>query len=83
MGQLIAMSVVQGGCGFPFLSEAVFQYICHGSADGIQMDPNDLADGVLRTVIYKVEKMSCGTCTVYVTCKVILCRSTMLRVIQM
>ena len=58
MGQLIAMSVVQGGCGFPFLSEAVFKYICYGSTDGIHMNPNDLADGLLRTVIYKVERMS-------------------------
>ena len=38
MGQLIAMSVVQGGCGFPFFSEAVFDYICHGDVTRIHVD---------------------------------------------
>ena len=54
IGQIIAMSVVQGGCGFPFLSEAVFTYICCGDVTNIKVDPDDLADGILRTVIYKV-----------------------------
>ena len=54
MGQLIAMSVVQGGCGFPFFSEAVFDYICHGDVTIIHVDPNDLSDGVLRVVVCKV-----------------------------
>ena len=57
LGQLIAMSLVQGGCGFPFLSDATFEYICYGDATNVKVDPNDLPDGTLRTVINKVQYM--------------------------
>ena len=48
------MSVVQGGCGLPFLAESVFQYLCDASSHSIRVDPTILSNGVLRTVIYKV-----------------------------
>lgn len=54
MGQYTAMSIMQGGCGFPFLAEPVFDYISTGKYTGIQVDVADVPDVPLKFVLEKV-----------------------------
>ena len=37
-----AMSIVQGGPGFPIFSQAVLDYFSQGSVTGVQIELNDL-----------------------------------------
>ncbi len=37
MRQYITVSVVQGGCGFPFLSESMYDYPSTGKCTGIDV----------------------------------------------
>ena len=41
LGAYFVMSVVQGGCGFPFLAEPVFNYLVDGSMKGINVAVSD------------------------------------------
>lgn len=58
MGQIFSMSVVQVGTGFPFLCDAVFKYLCEGSTNNIEVNPDVLAEGILSSVMYKVVNFS-------------------------
>ena len=48
------MSVVQGGCGFPFMAQPLYNYIVHGSIKGINVSVSDIPDGTLRFIVAKV-----------------------------
>ena len=48
------MSVVQGGCGFPFLSRAVYEYIACGKHTNVDVEEEDIPDMCLRFAIQKV-----------------------------
>ena len=48
------MSVVQGGCGFPFLSRAVYEYIACGKYTNVDVEEEDIPDMCLRFAIQKV-----------------------------
>ena len=48
------MSVVQGGCGFPFLSRAVYEYIVCGKYTNVDVEEEDIPDGCLTFAIKKV-----------------------------
>ena len=48
------MSIIQGGGGFPFLSESVYKYFTTGVCLGIEVENDDIADGTLRFVVSKV-----------------------------
>jgi hypothetical protein len=48
------MSVIQGGCGFPFLARPLFDYLVQGHYKGINVPVEDIPDGTLRFIIEKV-----------------------------
>ena len=48
------MSVVHGGCGFPFLSKAVYEYLSCGKYTSIDVHLEDIPDPTLRFAIQKV-----------------------------
>jgi len=54
LGQYIAMSVVQGGCGLPCLAEPVYEYICSGKCTNLDVDNEEIPDPDLKFVIQKV-----------------------------
>ena len=48
------MSITQGGSGFPFLAEPVYQYICTGECTNVNIATIDIPDPMLRFVVRKV-----------------------------
>ena len=48
------MSVAQGGNGFPFLAEPVYDYLCTGRSTGISISVTDIPDPTLQFVAQKV-----------------------------
>ena len=48
------MSVVQRGCGYPFLAEPLFKYLVDGCMKGINVAVSDIPDGTLRFIVGKV-----------------------------
>ena len=57
LGRYIAMSVAQGGSGFPFLAEPVYKYLCTGECTGIQLSNEDAPDPTLKFVLEKVSDL--------------------------
>ena len=54
MGQLVAVSVVQAGATYPFLSNATFQYICGKRISEIELNASDIPDAEIRNLVEKV-----------------------------
>ena len=54
LGQFVAMSIVQGGSGFPFLAPSVYEYFVTGKCTGITVDNGDIPDHMLKYIIEKV-----------------------------
>lgn len=54
LGQYVAMSIVQGCSGFPFLSEGVYKYFTSGEGLGIVVKNEDVVDYTLRFILNKV-----------------------------
>lgn len=56
-GQLIALSLANGGPGFPCLAETVYSYLCYGLDLKVIPTVDDLTDnetkGKLEQVMYK------------------------------
>lgn len=50
----MAMSVVQGGHGFPFLAPPVYEYLVSGKCTGITVESGDVPDHTLQFVLNKV-----------------------------
>ena len=48
------MSIIQGGGGFPFLSESVYKYFTDKMCLDIQVESKEIGDGTLRFVVSKV-----------------------------
>jgi len=48
------MSIVQGGNGFPFLAEPVYDYLCTGRCTGISVGITTIPDPTLQFVVTKV-----------------------------
>ena len=55
MGTLIAMSVVQGGIGFPVLAPHVYQYMASGDYLSICLPIEDIPDPQVRDLLSQVE----------------------------
>ena len=53
------MSVVQGGCGFPFLAQPVFDYLVQGHYKGMNVPASDIPDVSLRFIMGKVSFLRC------------------------
>ena len=51
------MSIVQGGCGLPYLSKPFFNYLLYGMYTGIStmVAPSDIPDFQLRCIVEKVQ----------------------------
>ena len=51
LGQYVAISIVQGAGGFPFLSETVYKYLTTGVALGVAVEIVDIIDLTLCFVV--------------------------------
>ena len=54
LGQFVAMSIIQGGNGFPFLAPPVYEYFVTGKCTDIAVDNGDIPDHMLQIIIEKV-----------------------------
>ena len=50
----VAMSVIQGGSGFPFLSEPVYSYLCTGKTTSVTVPTVNIPDPTLQFLCEKV-----------------------------
>ena len=53
-GQLIALSLANGGPGFPCLSEAVYSYLCYGLNLRVYPSMDDLPDDDIKDKLEQV-----------------------------
>ena len=54
LGLLVAISVVQTGAVYPFLSNATFQYICGKRTSEIEFNVSDIPDASIRELVKQV-----------------------------
>ena len=54
LGQLVAVSVIQAGATYPFLSNATFQYICGKRTSEIEFNVLDIPDAAIRELVKQV-----------------------------
>ena len=67
VGQLVAMSLAQGGSGFPFFAPSVFKYLKGDSIYGISVPVCEVPDMEVRAVLEKVQSsISCLQLCVHV-----------------
>ena len=55
LGQYVGMSILQGGSGFPFLSDSVYKYLSTGVGLSISVVTEEIGDVTLRFIINKVQ----------------------------
>ena len=53
LGVYMGMSICQGGCGFPYLAESVYAYICTANENALK-ESEDAPDPLLKFVLEKV-----------------------------
>ena len=58
VGQLMAMSLVQGGSGFPFLAPPVYKYLCGQNIEDILVTFEDISDIEISMFLTKVSTLS-------------------------
>lgn len=58
LGQLVAISVVQAGAVYPFLSNATFQYICGKRTSEIEFEASDIPDPSTRELVKQVYSLA-------------------------
>jgi len=56
IGQLMAMSLLQQGSGFPYLAPPVYQYISGVELSAIKVSIEDVSSIEFRSVLEKVRK---------------------------
>ncbi|KAL5457471.1 hypothetical protein EMCRGX_G034735 [Ephydatia muelleri] len=54
LGVLVAMSILQGGCGIPCLSSSVYNYIAYGTCTSAGVNSCDIPDLSLRDTVERV-----------------------------
>ena len=63
LGKFVAMSVTQGGGGFPFLAPPVYEYITTGKYTNIAVSTTDIPDMTLKFAVEKVQYIiMCTVC---------------------
>ena len=62
----MAMSIYQGGSGFPFFGKATFDYICSQDMDKLAVIAEETPDPIIRKVIEEV----CYDAYVYYICTI-------------
>jgi hypothetical protein len=55
LGQLIVMSIAQGGNGFPFFDKSVYDYICGKSTNEIHVDMDSIPDSQVHLLLQKMK----------------------------
>lgn len=58
LGVLVAMSILQGGCGIPCLSSSVYNYIAYGTCTSAGVNSCDIPDLSLRDTVERVSDRS-------------------------
>lgn len=58
LGQWTAMSIVQGGDGFPVLSPPLYQYIVSRDITGITIGDEDITDASVQHIVTLVRHCS-------------------------
>ena len=53
----VAMSIVQGGCGVPFLADPVYDDIVQGKCRAVQVDHRDIPQHALKDTVQKVSRV--------------------------
>ena len=53
-GMYVAMSICQGGSGFPYLADSVYTYMCTGKCTDVAVASADAPDSLLQFVLEKV-----------------------------
>ena len=53
VGVMIAMSLTQGGSGFQFISEAMYDYLCGKEITSINVTIDDVGNSEIRNLINK------------------------------
>ena len=59
IGQLMAMSLAQGGNGFPYFATSFYQYICGKDVNDIWIDTDSVPDYEARNLLIKVRTIFC------------------------
>ncbi len=54
VGQLMAMSLVQQGSGFPFIAPPVYQYLCGTEMHMIELTTEDVPNYEVRLLLHEV-----------------------------
>ena len=54
IGVLIATSIAQGGSGFPYLYEGVYEYLCGKEPNSVSTTASVIPDYAARSVVEKV-----------------------------
>ncbi len=69
LGQYAAISVVQGGCGYPFFHPKVYTYLCTGIWSPVAIPNASIPDPELRDLMSKVNFVyTCLHFTVVTNC---------------
>ena len=58
VGELMAVSIVQGGSGFPFFSECMFKYLCGADIRSIRISLCEVPHYSVKTLLEKVQVYS-------------------------
>lgn len=54
LGQFVAMSIIQGGSGFPFLAPPVYEYFVTGKCTDVTVENDDIPDHMVKYIVEKV-----------------------------
>ena len=54
LGQFVAMSIIQGGSGFPFLAPPVYEYFVMGKCTDVTVENDDIPDHMVKYIVGKV-----------------------------
>ena len=54
IGQLMAMSILQQGSGFPYMAQPVYDYISGVELSDVSLSIEDIPSFELRTIVEKV-----------------------------
>lgn len=54
VGRLMAMSLVQGGSGFPFFAQPMYEYLCGVDPSSVNISVNDVPNSDAALLLQKV-----------------------------
>ena len=51
---LLAASIAQGGCGFPYFHKSIYRYLCGHDPIHIDIDYSIISDRIIKELLAKV-----------------------------